>query len=38
LISGTSLTSGFIKMLVLVVGKESTAGKLNEQIFDENNE
>lgn len=38
LISGTSLTSGFVKMLVLVVGKESSAGKLNEQIFDENND
>lgn len=38
LISGTNLTSGFVKMLVLVVGKDSAAGKLNEQIFDEANE
>jgi hypothetical protein len=31
------LTSGFVKMLVLVVGKQSAAGKLNEQIFDDDN-
>jgi hypothetical protein len=38
LISGTSLGSGSIRMLILVVGKQSVAGKLNEALFDDDNE